>query len=144
MIFSKQNLYKLKKMLFSLSDVATKEGVVLITDGDMEVGLEVFVDGNLAMHLMGTQAIKGVEIGLGFDTASLPGSKVMDEITYEENDGIKRKTNNLGGIEGGMTTGEEIIIRCVMKPIPTLYKPLDTINVNTLEKYKASVERSDS
>ena len=96
------------------------------------------------MHLMGTQAIKGVEIGLGFDTASLPGSKVMDEITYEENDGIKRKTNNLGGIEGGMTTGEEIIIRCAMKPIPTLYKPLDTINVNTLEKYKASVERSDS
>ena len=57
---------------------------------------------------------------------------------------LKRKTNNLGGIEGGMTTGEEIIIRCVMKPIPTLYKPLDTINVNTLEKYKASVERSDS
>lgn len=136
-------------------DVAKKEGDTL--GGIIEVrvknvipGLGSYthfdkkIDGNLAMHLMGTQAIKGVEIGLGFDTASLPGSKVMDEITYEENDGIKRKTNNLGGIEGGMTTGEEIIIRCVMKPIPTLYKPLDTINVNTLEKYKASVERSDS
>ena len=136
-------------------DVAKKEGDTL--GGIIEVrvknvipGLGSYthfdkkIDGNLAMHLMGTQAIKGVEIGLGFDVASLPGSKVMDEITYEENDGIKRKTNNLGGIEGGMTTGEEIIIRCVMKPIPTLYKPLDTINVNTLEKYKASVERSDS
>ena len=66
------------------------------------------------------------------------------KISYDKENGIRRKTNNLGGIEGGMTTGEEIIIRCVMKPIPTLYKPLDTINVNTLEKYKASVERSDS
>ncbi|WP_455540042.1 chorismate synthase [Terrisporobacter sp.] len=102
------------------------------------------IDGHLAMHLMGTQAIKGVEIGIGFDAAKLPGSQIMDEIIYEENSGIKRKTNNLGGIEGGMTTGEEIIIRCAMKPIPTLYKPLDTININTLERYKASVERSDS
>lgn len=102
------------------------------------------IDGHLAMHLMATQAIKGVEIGLGFETATLTGSNVMDEILYNEEDGITRKSNNLGGIEGGMTTGEEIIIRCSMKPIPTLYKPLDTININTLEKYKASVERSDS
>ena len=99
------------------------------------------IDAHLAMHLMGTQAIKGVEIGLGFETAKLTGSNVMDEILYNEEDGITRKTNNLGGIEGGMTTGEEVIIRCAMKPIPTLYKPLDTININTLEKYKASVER---
>ncbi|MCC3869542.1 chorismate synthase [Terrisporobacter mayombei] len=102
------------------------------------------IDAHLAMHLMGTQAIKGVEIGLGFESSSLMGSKVMDEILYNEEDGIIRKSNNLGGIEGGMTTGDEIIIRCAMKPIPTLYKPLDTININTLEKYKASVERSDS
>ena len=102
------------------------------------------IDAHLAMHLMGTQAIKGVEIGLGFETARLAGSNVMDEILYNEEAGITRKTNNLGGIEGGMTTGEEIIIRCAMKPIPTLYKPLDTININTLETYKASVERSDS
>ena len=102
------------------------------------------IDGHLAMHLMGTQAIKGVEIGMGFDVGQLVGSRIMDEIEYTEETGIRRKTNNLGGIEGGMTTGEEIIIRCAMKPIPTLYKPLDTINVNTLEKYKASVERSDT
>lgn len=102
------------------------------------------IDAHIAMHLMGTQAIKGVEIGLGFETARLAGSSVMDEISYSEEVGITRKSNNLGGIEGGMTTGDEIIIRCAMKPIPTLYKPLDTININTLEKYKASVERSDS
>lgn len=102
------------------------------------------IDAHLAMHLMGTQAIKGVEIGLGFEASTLVGSKVMDEIFYNEEEGIIRNSNNLGGIEGGMTTGDEIIIRCAMKPIPTLYKPLDTININTLEKYKASVERSDS
>ena len=102
------------------------------------------IDGCLAMHLMGTQAIKGVEIGIGFDVASNYGSNVMDEITYNENDGIRRNTNRLGGIEGGMTTGEEIVIRCAMKPIPTLYKPLNSINMNTLEEYKASIERSDN
>ncbi|WP_343347551.1 chorismate synthase [Terrisporobacter petrolearius] len=102
------------------------------------------IDAHLAMHLMGTQAIKGVEIGLGFESATLVGSQVMDQIFYNNEEGIKRQSNNLGGIEGGMTTGDEIIIRCAMKPIPTLYKPLDTININTLTKYKASVERSDS
>lgn len=102
------------------------------------------IDGELAMHLMGTQAIKGVEIGIGFDVASNYGSEVMDEITYSGEKGISRKTNRLGGIEGGMTTGEEIIIRCAMKPIPTLYRPLNSININTLEEYQASIERSDN
>lgn len=102
------------------------------------------IDGELAMHLMSIQAIKGIEIGIGFDAASSPGSDVMDEIYYNEKEGIKRKTNRLGGIEGGMTTGEEIVIRCAMKPIPTLYKPLNSIDVNTLESYTASIERSDN
>lgn len=102
------------------------------------------IDGELAMHLMGTQAIKGVEIGIGFDVSKSVGSKVMDEIYYNENTGIKRATNRLGGIEGGMTTGDEIIIRCAMKPIPTLYKPLNSIDVNTLKSYTASIERSDN
>lgn len=102
------------------------------------------IDGELAMHLMSVQAIKGVEIGIGFDVASNPGSDVMDEIYYDNENGIKRKTNQLGGIEGGMTTGEEIVIRCAMKPIPTLYKPLKSININTLESYSASIERSDN
>ena len=102
------------------------------------------IDGELAMHLMGTQAIKGVEIGIGFDVAKNTGSQVMDEIYYNENNGIKRETNRLGGIEGGMTTGDEIVIRCAMKPIPTLYKPLNSININSLENYSASIERSDN
>ena len=102
------------------------------------------IDGELAMHLMSIQAIKGVEIGMGFEVANNIGSEVMDEIKYDENDGIKRITNRLGGIEGGMTTGEEIVIRCAMKPIPTLYKPLNSINMNTLQNYKATVERSDT
>lgn len=102
------------------------------------------IDGELAMHLMGTQAIKGVEIGIGFDVANNYGSNVMDEIVYSKNSGIRRNTNRLGGIEGGMTTGEEVIIRCAMKPIPTLYKPLNSININTLESYQASIERSDN
>lgn len=102
------------------------------------------IDGELAMHLMATQAIKGVEIGMGFDVANSVGSSVMDEIYYNENSGITRNTNRLGGIEGGMTTGDEIVIRCAMKPIPTLYTPLNSINVNTLKNYKASIERSDN
>ena len=102
------------------------------------------IDGELAMHLMSVQAIKGVEIGIGFDVASNPGSFVMDEIYYDSENGIKRKTNKLGGIEGGMTTGEEVIIRCAMKPIPTLYKPLKSVNINTLESFSASIERSDN
>ncbi len=102
------------------------------------------IDGELAMHLMGTQAIKGVEFGIGFEVANNYGSNVMDEISYNESNGIRRNTNNLGGIEGGMTTGEELIIRCAMKPIPTLYKPLNSINMNTLESYQASIERSDN
>ena len=102
------------------------------------------IDGELAMHLMSVQAIKGVEIGIGFDVANNYGSNVMDEIYYNNEDGIKRKTNQLGGIEGGMTTGEELVIRCAMKPIPTLYKPLKSININTRESYSASIERSDN
>jgi chorismate synthase len=102
------------------------------------------IDAHIAMNLMSIQAIKGVEIGIGFDVSNNRGSDVMDEIFYNEKNGIYRKTNRLGGIEGGMTTGDEIIIRCVMKPIPTLYKPLNSININTLENYKASVERSDT
>lgn len=102
------------------------------------------IDGELAMHLMATQAIKGVEIGIGFDVSNLYGSQVMDGIEYSQENGIIRNSNRLGGIEGGMTTGEEIVIRCAMKPIPTLYKPLNSININSLENYQASIERSDN
>ncbi|SHK03073.1 chorismate synthase [Tepidibacter formicigenes] len=102
------------------------------------------LDSTLSAHLMSIQGIKGVEFGIGFEIASLRGSVVQDEIYYSDEEGIYRKTNNLGGIEGGVSTGEEIIIRCVMKPIPTLYKPLNSIDINTLKNYKASIERSDN
>ena len=132
------------------SEGDTLGGVVEIRVKNLIPGLGSYtqfdkkIDGELAMHLMSIQAIKGVEIGIGFDVANNYGSNVMDEIYYNNEDGIKRKSNQLGGIEGGMTTGEELVIRCAMKPIPTLYKPLKSININTLESYSASIERSDN
>ena len=132
------------------SEGDTLGGVVEIRVKNLIPGLGSYtqfdkkIDGELAMHLMSIQAIKGVEIGIGFEVANNPGSNVMDEIYYNNEGGIQRKTNRLGGIEGGMTTGEEVLIRCAMKPIPTLYKPLNSININTLEGYSASIERSDN
>lgn len=99
------------------------------------------LDANIAFSVMSIQAIKGVEFGMGFDAAENPGSKVHDEILYDK--GYKRASNNAGGIEGGMTNGEDIIIRAAMKPIPTLYNPLKTVDINTKSETEASVERSD-
>lgn len=99
------------------------------------------LDAILCGEIMSVQAIKGVEVGLGFGCALLPGSKVHDEIYYDGN--FKRKTNNAGGIEGGMSNGEEIVLRAAMKPIPTLMKGLNTVDYITKEPVKASKERSD-
>ncbi|MCL4424981.1 MAG: chorismate synthase [Firmicutes bacterium] len=101
------------------------------------------LDGRLAAALMGIQAIKGVEIGLGFKVATLPGSQVHDEILYEPGKGYIRPTNNAGGLEGGITNGEDLILRAAMKPIPTLYRPLASVDIRTREPFLASVERSD-
>ncbi|MCR8967713.1 chorismate synthase [Streptococcus zalophi] len=102
------------------------------------------LDGKLAQAVLSINAFKGVEFGLGFESAHLTGSQVMDEIVWEKETGYSRKTNRLGGFEGGMTNGQPLIIKGVMKPIPTLYKPLMTVDVKTHEPYKASVERSDT
>ena len=101
------------------------------------------LDARLAFAMMSIQAIKGVEVGAGFKYAKLPGSKVHDEIFYSHKDGYYRSTNNAGGIEGGMSNSEDIIINCVMKPIPTLYKPLRSVDMATKKSYEATVERSD-
>ena len=101
------------------------------------------LDGRIAQALMSIQAIKGVEIGLGFEGATLPGSKVHDEIFYDDNRGFYRATNRAGGLEGGMTNGEPIVVRAAMKPIPTLYSPLRSVDIKTKEPFEASVERSD-
>ena len=102
------------------------------------------MDGLLAGALMSIQAIKGVETGMGFGAAERPGSEVHDEIFYSAQRGYYRKTNNAGGIEGGMTNGGDIVIRAAMKPIPTLYKPLRSVDTVTEKAFKASVERSDT
>ncbi len=101
------------------------------------------LDSRLAGALMSIQAIKGVEIGAGFDTAARPGSKVHDEIFYNKEKGFYRKTNNAGGLEGGISNGEEIVLRLAMKPIPTLAKPLHTADLITKEERQAAKERSD-
>lgn len=100
------------------------------------------LDARIAFSVMSVQAIKGVEIGMGFDAARTCGSKVHDEIEY--NGEFKRITNNAGGIEGGMSNGEPIIVRAAMKPIPTLYNPLRTVSIIDKSEHKASVERSDA
>jgi len=101
------------------------------------------LDGRLAGALMSIQAIKGVEVGLGFLSATLPGSQVHDEIFYAAGKGLYRETNRAGGIEGGISNGEPLVVRAAMKPIPTLYKPLRSIDLETREIKEASVERSD-
>ena len=99
------------------------------------------LDAILCGAIMSVQAIKGVEVGLGFEAAKLEGSKVHDEIYY--NGSYFRKTNNAGGIEGGMSNGEEIVLRAAMKPIPTLMQGLNTVDISNNQPAKAAGERSD-
>ncbi|MDI3256246.1 MAG: chorismate synthase [Kyrpidia sp.] len=102
------------------------------------------LDGRLAGALMSIQAIKGVELGLGFAAARLPGSEVHDEIGYDPSVGYTRETNHAGGIEGGVSNGQPVVVRAAMKPIPTLYKPLRSVDIHSKEPFQASVERSDT
>lgn len=103
------------------------------------------LDGRMAQTMLSIQAIKGVEFGMGFGMGDVFGSQVHDGIYYDDkNKRFRRRRNNAGGFEGGMTTGEDIVIRGVMKPISTLYQPLESVSIDTKETYKASVERSDT
>lgn len=107
------------------------------------------LDTRLAAAAMSVQAIKGVEIGLGFESAKLPGSQVHDAIHFDQeqknshNLGYARPTNRAGGLEAGMTNGQPLILRAAMKPISTLQKPLDSIDMKSKEPSRASYERSD-
>ncbi len=101
------------------------------------------LDGRLAQAVMSVHAIKGVEIGLGFEAARRPGSEVHDPIFWSVNRGFYRETNRAGGLEGGITNGEELIVRAAMKPIATLMQPLATVDVVTKEPADAARERSD-
>ncbi|MFP7493791.1 chorismate synthase [Terribacillus saccharophilus] len=136
-------------------DQAKKEGdsiggVVEVYVEGLPAGIGSYVhydrklDGRIAGAVASINAFKGVEFGIGFEAARLPGSQVHDEIAWDEENGYYRKTNRLGGLEGGMTTGMPLIVKGVMKPIPTLYKPLQSVDIETKEPFNASIERSDS
>ncbi|MBM7703860.1 chorismate synthase [Metabacillus iocasae] len=125
-------------------------GIVEVIVEGMPTGVGSYVhydrklDAKLVSAMMSINAFKGAEIGIGFEAARKPGSEVHDEIQWDEENGYTRKSNNAGGLEGGMTTGMPIVVRGVMKPIPTLYKPLQSVDIDTKETFAASIERSDS
>jgi chorismate synthase len=101
------------------------------------------LDGRLAQALCSIQAVKGCEFGLGFETARRPGSAVHDEILFDADHGFARTTNNAGGLEGGVTNGQPLVVRAAMKPLSTLRRPLRSVDVATKEPVEAVVERSD-
>jgi len=134
----------------------TLGGVVEVRVTGVPVGLGSHVqwdrrlDARLAAAVMSIQAFKGVEVGAGFETARRPGSQVHDEIFFDpervargEQSGFYRKSNNAGGLEGGISNGEVIVVCGAMKPIPTLYTPLKSVDIVSKEPYEATVERSD-
>ncbi|MDP9697144.1 chorismate synthase [Paenibacillus polysaccharolyticus] len=125
-------------------------GIVECIVEGVPVGLGSYVqydrklDARIAQGVMSINAFKGVEIGIGFEAGTIRGSQVHDEILYTEDRGYHRATNRLGGFEGGMTNGMPVVVRGVMKPIPTLYKPLQSVDIDTKEAFSAQVERSDA
>lgn len=134
----------------------TLGGVIEVRATGLPFGLgthaqwDVKLDGLLAQAVMAVQAIKGVEIGLGFQSAELPGSEVHDEIYFDRwaeesrTCGFERPTNRAGGLEAGMTNTKPLVVRAAMKPIATLKKPLESVNLQTRERQAASWERSDT
>jgi chorismate synthase len=143
-----------KKMMAAIDEAKQNGdsigGIVEVIVEGMPVGVGSYVhydrklDAKIAAAIVSINAFKGVEFGIGFEAAGKPGSEVHDEIEWNKSLGYTRKTNRLGGFEGGMTTGMPIVVRGVMKPIPTLYKPLQSVDIETKEPFSASIERSDS
>ncbi|MBJ7650649.1 chorismate synthase [Weissella confusa] len=131
-------------------DYNTVGGTVQVIATGVPVGLGSYVsadtklDAKIARAIIGINAFKGVEFGGGFENAEKFGSEVMDEIYWSEERGFYRCSNNLGGFEGGMTNGEPVVVKGVVKPIPTLYRPMQSVDIDTHENHRASVERSDT
>jgi len=142
-----------KKMKFLIEttrkDMNTLGGVIEVWADNVPAGLGSYVhwdrkiDGQIAQALMSVQSVKAVEIGSGVSAAGSMGSEVHDEIYHNEKEGYYRKTNRAGGIEGGVTNGMPVVVRVYHKPISTLYKPMNTIDIETKKSVKATVERSD-
>lgn len=132
------------------ADGDTLGGVVETIVEGVPIGLGSHVqwdrklDARIAQAVVSIQAFKGVEFGIGFEAGERRGSQVHDEILYDKDTGFRRRTNRAGGFEGGMTTGEPIVVRGVMKPISTLYKPLASVDIDTKEAFTAQIERSDT
>ncbi|MCP0886476.1 chorismate synthase [Ligilactobacillus sp. WILCCON 0076] len=150
-VLDKQTVLKMHDLIDKTKRAGdTLGGVIRVVAENVPAGLGSYVswdtklDAKIAAAVVGINAMKGVSFGDGFELGGKLGSEVMDEITWSKEQGWKRLSNHLGGFEGGMTNGMPIIINVVKKPIPTLYKPLQTVDVNTKEIKKANVERSDT
>jgi chorismate synthase len=134
----------LRKANESLGGVFEVQAFGLVPGLGSHISWEERLDGRLAMGILSIQAMKGVAIGDGFHIAGVPGSQAHDEIFYSQERGYYRETNRSGGLEGGMTTGEPLIVRGAMKPLPTLTKPLRSVDIETHEPAEALRERTDS
>jgi chorismate synthase len=142
-----------KKMIAEIDEARRNKdslgGIYEIRVSGVPIGLGSYVhyerklDARLAASVMSQQSVKAVEIGLGVKAGGLFGSEAHDEIFYDKSKGYYHKTNRAGGIEGGMTNGADIVIRATMKPISTLARPLESVNMATKQSEKADFERSD-
>jgi chorismate synthase len=139
-----QEINVLRKANESLGGVFELRAFGLVPGLGSHVSWEERLDGRIGMALLSIQALKAVGLGDGFDLAGRPGSEAHDEIFYDAERGYHRETNHSGGIEGGMTTGEPLVVRCAMKPLPTLTKPLRSVDIATREPAQALRERTDS
>jgi chorismate synthase len=134
----------LRKANESLGGVFEVQAFGLTPGLGSHISWEERLDGRLAMAILSIQALKGVSIGAGFEIAGVPGSQAHDEIFYSEAHGYFRETNRAGGLEGGMSTGEPLVVRGAMKPLPTLTKPLRSVDIATHAPAEALRERTDS
>jgi chorismate synthase len=134
----------LRKRNESLGGVFEVRAFGLVPGLGSHVSWEERLDGRIGLAMLSIQAVKGCGIGDGFDLAGRPGSAAHDEIFYEDARGYYRETNRSGGVEGGMSTGEPLVVRCAMKPLPTLTKPLRSVDIATRQPAEALRERTDS
>jgi chorismate synthase len=135
---------RLRKANESLGGVFEVRAFGLLPGLGSHVSWEERLDGRLGQAMLSIQAIKAVAIGDGFEVPGLPGSQAHDEIFYDEDRGYYRETNRAGGLEGGMTTGGPLVVRGSMKPLPTLTKPLRSVDISTHQPAEALRERTDS
>ncbi|HEY1565841.1 MAG TPA: chorismate synthase [Solirubrobacteraceae bacterium] len=135
---------RLRKANESLGGVFEVRAFGLVPGLGSHVSWRERLDGVLGQAILSIQAIKGVAVGDGIEVAGLPGSEAHDEIFYDERRGFYRQTNHAGGLEGGMTTGDPLVVRGYMKPLPTLTKPLRSVDIATHEPAEALRERTDS